>query len=56
MRIGLITIYQVPNFGSVLQTYATQILLEELIIGILTSGIGAKAYPNREDGRVYLGE
>ena len=30
MRIGLITIYQVPNFGSVLQTYATQILLEEL--------------------------
>lgn len=29
-RIGLITIYHVPNFGSVLQTYATQILLEKL--------------------------
>lgn len=29
-RIGLITIYHVPNFGSVLQTYATQILLENL--------------------------
>ena len=28
-RIGLITIYHVPNFGSVLQTYATQILLEK---------------------------
>lgn len=29
-KIGLITIYHVPNYGSVLQTYATQILLEEL--------------------------
>ena len=29
-KIGLITIYHVPNFGSVLQTYATQILLEKL--------------------------
>lgn len=24
MKIGLITIYHVPNYGSVLQTYATQ--------------------------------
>lgn len=30
MRIGLISIYQVPNYGSVLQTYATQFLLESL--------------------------
>ena len=30
MKIGLITIYHVPNFGSVLQTYATQVLLEKL--------------------------
>ena len=29
-RIGLITIYHVPNFGSVLQTYATQLLLERM--------------------------
>ncbi len=29
-RVGLITIYHVPNYGSVLQTYATQILLEKL--------------------------
>lgn len=28
MRIGLITIYHVPNYGSVLQTYATQELLK----------------------------
>lgn len=29
-NIGLITIYQVPNFGSVLQAYATQIVLEKM--------------------------
>ena len=29
-KIALITIYHVPNFGSVLQTYATQVLLEKL--------------------------
>ena len=29
-KVGLITIYHVPNFGSVLQTYATQVLLEKL--------------------------
>lgn len=29
-KIGLITIYHVPNYGSVLQTYATQILLEKM--------------------------
>lgn len=28
MQLGLITIYQVPNYGSVLQTYATQKVLE----------------------------
>lgn len=30
MKISLATIYQVPNFGSVLQAYATQKVLEEL--------------------------
>lgn len=30
MKIGLITIYHVPNYGSVLQTYATQELLTKL--------------------------
>ena len=30
MRLGLITIYNVPNFGSVLQAYATQYVLEQL--------------------------
>ncbi len=30
MRIGLITIYQVPNYGSVLQAFATQCVLEQL--------------------------
>lgn len=30
MKIGLITIYHVPNYGSVLQTYATQYVLEKL--------------------------
>lgn len=30
MKIGLITIYHVPNYGSVLQTYATQKLLEQM--------------------------
>lgn len=29
-KIGLITIYHVPNYGSVLQAFATQILLEKL--------------------------
>lgn len=29
-RVGLITIYHVPNYGSVLQAYATQVLLEKL--------------------------
>ena len=29
MKIGLITIYHVPNYGSVLQAYATKILLEK---------------------------
>lgn len=30
LKIGLITIYHVPNYGSVLQAYATQVLLEKL--------------------------
>lgn len=30
MKIGLITIYHVPNYGSVLQTYATQEILTKL--------------------------
>lgn len=30
MKVGLITIYHVPNYGSVLQTYATQELLTRL--------------------------
>ena len=30
MKIGLVTIYQVPNYGSVLQTYATQEVLKKL--------------------------
>lgn len=30
MKIGLVTIYQVPNYGSVLQAYATQFLLERM--------------------------
>ena len=30
MKIGLITIYQVPNYGSVLQTYASQKVLEQM--------------------------
>lgn len=29
-KVGLLTIFSVPNYGSVLQTYATQILLENL--------------------------
>lgn len=29
-KVGLITIYHVPNYGSVLQAYATQVLLEKL--------------------------
>ena len=30
MKLGLLTIYSVPNFGSVLQAYATQYILEQL--------------------------
>lgn len=30
MKLGLVTIYNVPNFGSVLQAYATQYILEQL--------------------------
>lgn len=30
MKIGLVTIYTVPNYGSVLQAYATQVVLEKL--------------------------
>lgn len=30
MKLGLITIYQVPNYGSVLQTYATQYMLTKI--------------------------
>lgn len=30
MRLGLVTIYNVPNFGSALQAYATQCILEQL--------------------------
>ena len=30
MRVALITIFQVPNYGSVLQAYATQTLLENI--------------------------
>lgn len=30
MKIGLFTIYQVPNYGSVLQAYATQCVLEQM--------------------------
>ena len=29
MKVGLVTIYTVPNFGSVLQAFATQKLLEK---------------------------
>ena len=29
MKIALFTIFRVPNFGSVLQAYATQKILEE---------------------------
>lgn len=30
MKLGLVTIYNVPNFGSVLQAYATQCVLEQM--------------------------
>jgi len=30
MKIGLVTIYHVPNYGSVLQTYATQKVIEQM--------------------------
>lgn len=30
MKLGLVTIYNVPNFGSALQAYATQCILEQL--------------------------
>ncbi|MBQ8543010.1 MAG: polysaccharide pyruvyl transferase family protein [Bacteroidaceae bacterium] len=42
-KVGLITIYHVPNYGSVLQTYATQTLLEKL--GCKCNIINYK-YPN----------
>ena len=42
-KVGLITIYHVPNFGSVLQAYATQVLLENM--GLECSVINYK-YPN----------
>lgn len=43
MRIGLITIFQVPNYGSVLQTYATQFMLEKM--GVECNVINYR-YPN----------
>lgn len=43
MKVGLITIYHVPNYGSVLQAYATQVLLE--MMGARCSVINYK-YPN----------
>ena len=30
MKVGLITIYSVPNYGSVLQAYATQRVIEQM--------------------------
>ena len=42
-KVALITIYHVPNFGSVLQAYATQMLLENM--GLECSVINYK-YPN----------
>ena len=30
MKIALMTIFQVPNYGSVLQAFATQTVLEKL--------------------------
>ena len=44
MRIGLITIYQVPNYGSVLQAFASQKVLES--IGFDCDIINYK-YPNK---------
>lgn len=44
MKIGLVTIYHVPNYGSVLQAYATQMLLKSL--GYDCEIIQYK-YPNR---------
>lgn len=29
-KVGLITIYSVPNWGSLLQTYATQYIIEKI--------------------------
>lgn len=43
MKIGLVTIYQVPNYGSVLQAFATQYLLEHM--GVECCIINYK-YPN----------
>lgn len=48
MNIGLITIFQVPNFGSVLQAYATQNILEKL--GHNCTVINYK-YPNKTHTR-----
>lgn len=30
MKIGLVTIYDVPNYGTILQAYATKKILERL--------------------------
>lgn len=43
MKIGLVTIYQVPNYGSVLQAFATQSLFEKL--GVDCKIVNYK-YPN----------
>lgn len=43
MKLGLVTIYQVPNYGSVLQAYATQCILESLGVEVII--INYK-YPN----------
>ena len=43
-KVGLITIYHVPNYGSVLQTFATQVLLEKMG---LDCHIINYAYPNQ---------
>lgn len=43
MRVGLVTIFQVPNYGSVLQAFATQYILEK--IGVDCDIINYR-YPN----------
>lgn len=44
MKIGLMTIYQVPNYGSVLQAFATQYILEQLGV---SCDIIKYRYPNK---------